>query len=140
MGNPASENTGSSHTWRCTFCIRFSSADLFRKPDCGTFCTWYFFRGKTDCCTYDDLSSWKIYGCHIRSHDHCGIYRFFDFHGICSSDLKESKADVHAGGKWYYDWIYLFGCDRFCSHFCRRFQHRKPSQLVTWKFFRYKLG
>ncbi len=34
----------------------------------------------------------KIYGCHIRSHDHCGIYRFFDFYGICSSDLKESKS------------------------------------------------
>ena len=69
----------------------------------------------------------KIYGCHIRSHDHCGIYRFSDFYGICPSDLKESKTDVHAGGKWYYDWIYLFGCDRFCSHFCRRFQHCKSS-------------
>ena len=31
--------------------------------------------------------------------------------GFVLADLKESKADVHAGGKWYYDWIYLFGCD-----------------------------
>ena len=36
-------------------------------------------------------------------------------------------ADVHVGSKWHYDWIYLFSCDRFCSHFCRRFQHCKSS-------------
>ena len=53
--------------------------------------------------------------------------RFSDFHGLCPSGLKESKADVHAGGQRRYDRLYLFGCDGFCGNVCRRFQHRKPS-------------
>ena len=93
---------------------------FFGNPDCGTFCTGYFFRGKTGCCSDHDLSSGKrSMVATSASHDHCGLCRFFDFHGLCASDLKESTADVHAGGKRHYDWIYLFGCDRFCSDFCR---------------------
>ena len=55
----------------------------------------------------------------IGSHDHCSVYRFYDFHGICIASFQKGKQYVHAGGKRCDDRVYMLCDHRVCRHLCK---------------------
>ena len=52
------------------------------------------------------------------SHDHCSIYRFYDFHGIRPAGCKKSPQHVHVGYQRCHDRLHLFCSYRFRSYLC----------------------
>lgn len=103
----------------CFILIRFFAADLFRKPNCRTICTWHFLRCKNGSSSYHDLLSWKSSKCYFLYPDHCSLYRFFNFNWIYPFDFKKDQAYGYPSGCRNYDRLYLLCSDRLCSYLCR---------------------
>ena len=91
---------------------------FFNNPIAGPFVLRNFFRSQAGSCTSDDLFSEQIYFHGFCSHDHCSIYRFYDFHGIRPAGCKKSPQHVHVGYQRCHDRLHLFCSYRFRSYLC----------------------